>query len=263
MFNVLTTFLATIVISNSSIAKSDLHSAIKKLPPHCYLAIRDVDPWFAIPRNKHALDYGSGDGKVLAYLQTKGFLTQGVDISQEAVEEALNKYPSLTFQHIEKNNLPFVDEYFDLIVSNFVLSDQKSKKDMIEYFKEAERVLNKNGILIALAFTEEIYNKERNWGEFQPNVTDLEPARPTQILVNNQYTSESYYWKINDYKDAANSAGLTICSIHYPKGKARDLYKWKDEKTKSPVAAMLISRNCENVTQNAALVAGLTYKKHF
>jgi ubiquinone/menaquinone biosynthesis C-methylase UbiE len=238
------------------LVSSILHAANNpiELAPDSFLGFKDLSPWLKLPTSRHALDYGSGNGQSTFFLSKYGFNVQGVDIDSDLVKLAQTKYPNLSFQYIEKNNLPFVDDYFDLVLSNFVLSEQKSKRDMVEYLMEAERVLTPEGILIALTYRSNIYKKNHNWGEFQITSNNIHHGEPVHLKIHDKNVT-SYYWQEKDYLDAIQQAKLNVCAVHYPKGSVRDGFHWKDERNESPIAVLLIARQCNIVAQSAQNLA--------
>mgnify|MGYP001452649315 CR=1 FL=1 len=102
------------------------------------------------------LEIGCGTGANLWYLSKNNFQTFGVDGSNVA----LNKAKKLIKKHNEKCdltradiiNLPFEDEYFDLIIDiECLYSNSLSKSKII--LKEIDRVLKKRGIFFSLSFS--------------------------------------------------------------------------------------------------------------
>jgi hypothetical protein len=50
-----------------------------------------------------------------------------------------------------------------------------------------------------------------------------------------------YLWRAGDYRVAFEGAGLEICVMHYPLGKAGEGYPWQDEMTMS-LALVIIAK---------------------
>jgi len=67
------------------------------------------------------------------------------------------------FQKASASNLPFNDEEFDAIISNFVFHEVRSVKDKIFLFKEALRVLKKGGVFSI----QDLIKKEKPFGELK------------------------------------------------------------------------------------------------
>lgn len=100
---------------------------------------------------------GTGDMVFLALNLFPGIQAIGIDISEEMIQvasERLNAYPALksraTFMKGDATNLSFGDEEFDTVTTAFGLRNISEKED---FFKEAYRVLKKEGKLVVLEFS--------------------------------------------------------------------------------------------------------------
>jgi len=100
--------------------------------------------------DKKILDFGCGDGVyVQEFLNREAAEVVGIDESEKMIEMANEKYGSLKstrFQVADGNNLPFENNVFDIVFTNFVLHH------FVDTFKplgEIFKVLKKNGYLIA------------------------------------------------------------------------------------------------------------------
>lgn len=94
---------------------------------------------------KKVLDAGCGDGffaeKIKNILQTE---VVGVDISQGAIDAAIAK--GITAKRVNlESNLPFDNEYFDLIYCGEVVEHIVNTDKML---KEFNRILKKEGVLV-------------------------------------------------------------------------------------------------------------------
>jgi alkylated DNA repair protein alkB family protein 8 len=119
--------------------------------------IWDLKPWakYAKPNTK-VLDLGCGNGRFFELLKNKGIDYTGIDNSKKLIELAKKKYlsiPSLS-DGIDKFvvgnalNLPFKNNYFDLIYSVAVFHHIPSKELRLRFLKEAKRVLKKDGKIV-------------------------------------------------------------------------------------------------------------------
>ncbi|OGC04055.1 hypothetical protein A2276_05500 [candidate division WOR-1 bacterium RIFOXYA12_FULL_43_27] len=93
---------------------------------------------------KKILDFGCGDGYRSIYLGRKADYW-GVDISDENIKKARNKYRDKSFVLIAENSLPFENVFFDEIYLFDVLEHLNNPHAS---FKEVLRCLKKNGKLI-------------------------------------------------------------------------------------------------------------------
>jgi len=73
--------------------------------------------------------------------------TIGIDISKKVIDKVKVKYPKANIVCCDVRNLPFEDDYFDLIISPSTL-DHFPKKDLIKSLHELKRVSKKDGIMI-------------------------------------------------------------------------------------------------------------------
>lgn len=76
-----------------------------------------------LPKGAHILEIGCGEGETLAYLSSKGYIPQGLDLDPQMVEKAKEKNPDLK---ISKGDGEFLDGYssytFDAVIMECVLS---------------------------------------------------------------------------------------------------------------------------------------------
>ena len=107
--------------------------------------------WFSrnTPPGSKTLDYGCGEGIVLAGLHEKGIASSescGVDISENAVKKASARFPSLRFSTTHPDGTTaFPDESFDAIVATEVI---EHVFDTDGAFAEFHRLLRPSGLLL-------------------------------------------------------------------------------------------------------------------
>jgi ubiquinone/menaquinone biosynthesis C-methylase UbiE len=94
------------------------------------------------------LDLGCGNGRYFEYLKDKNINYFGVDISENLIRIAKNKYPEANFQVADALNLPFPDNFFDKAIGVAVFHHIPSKELRFQFLKEVKRVLKPGGILI-------------------------------------------------------------------------------------------------------------------
>jgi ubiquinone/menaquinone biosynthesis C-methylase UbiE len=94
------------------------------------------------------LDLGCGNGRCLDIIKEKGGQYLGTDISDRLIAIAKKRYPNDNFQVADALNLPFQDNYFDIIYSIAVLHHIPSAEMREQFMQEARRVLKPGGFLI-------------------------------------------------------------------------------------------------------------------
>ena len=104
--------------------------------------------WQHVPRGSAAhLDFGCYHGAFLNTLKGKGIARLvGVDISQDAISNARERFPDLEIVHISKTvPLPFTDRSFTSITVLDVIEHVYEQHALLN---ELNRVLQDNGVLI-------------------------------------------------------------------------------------------------------------------
>jgi Methylase involved in ubiquinone/menaquinone biosynthesis len=107
-----------------------------------YFVINQIDL-----REKTVLDIASGEGYGSNILARHAKKVIGVDISEEAINHAKNKYQSEKLKFIQGNatSIPLPDNSFDVVVSFETIEHHNRHEEMMH---ELNRVLKDNGILI-------------------------------------------------------------------------------------------------------------------
>lgn len=102
---------------------------------------------------KKFLDIGCGSGNYTGALATKGLDIEGIDISDEMLNKAIRKYPSIKFSQGDAKNLPFQEDSFDgatcILATHHIHDNQK-------LFQEVFRVLKKGNFVIFTATPEQM-----------------------------------------------------------------------------------------------------------
>jgi|GEM_PF-4248674 len=237
-------------------------TCMAQISPKKFLAWRDIKPWTKLAQGKHTLFYGSGDGSVANILSLYGLKIQGVDLDEHVVKNAKDNYPNLSFTSVEDDYLPFVDNYFDIVISNFVLSKQATLAKMVEYISEGARVLNDQGIIIASILSPKYFQAKHKWGEFiGDNKRNYIAGEPVLIKGKSDGKIDKFfYWELADYKQALAKAGLEVCATHAPLGNIREQYNWQAELNASPIMNLLIAKDCKNIINNAYTIVGNNYQ---
>lgn len=98
-----------------------------------------------LDNNLTILDAGCGEGYISRKLASQGHDVSGIDISGPLIEYAKELVTTETYQVCDVMNLPFENETFDAVVSNFLLMELEQPELAIQ---ELSRVLKKNGRFI-------------------------------------------------------------------------------------------------------------------
>ena len=103
------------------------------------------------------LELGSGAGNNLWFFAENGFDTYGVDGSQSACKLAeklcFSKNQKVNIQQAYFDSLPFEDESVDIIIDRCA-TYCGTYENIKEWWKEANRVLKKGGLVISFRFTD-------------------------------------------------------------------------------------------------------------
>ncbi|MCB9802662.1 class I SAM-dependent methyltransferase [Candidatus Nomurabacteria bacterium] len=105
------------------------------------------------------LDIACGTGRLSAKLLTIAENVYGVDLSEEVLKIAKNKYPNINFTQGESVALPYQDNFFDLVVINGSLHHFFA---MEQTFREVFRVLKPEGHFVILGEPNANYHKWHN-----------------------------------------------------------------------------------------------------
>ncbi len=93
------------------------------------------------------LDAGCAAGRDTKFLQDRGLLVTGLDISQSLLAIARQKYPELEFVEGNFLNLPFIDNTFDGVWARASLLHLETVEDVIRALSEFNRVLKPGGVI--------------------------------------------------------------------------------------------------------------------
>ena len=91
---------------------------------------------------------GCGNGRFFEILKEKNVQYFGLDNSEKLIEVAREKYPQANFSTYDGFKIPFEDNSFDQVFCIAVLHHIPSRQLRVQFLKEAQRVLKKDGLLI-------------------------------------------------------------------------------------------------------------------
>ena len=111
-------------------------------------------------KGKKVLDAACGTGYGSAILSKYAQEVCGIDISIDAVKYASDNYnkENLNFKVADIENLPFEDNYFDVVVSFETIEHVNAEKQK-KFLSEIKRVLKEDGILVISTPNCEVYDK--------------------------------------------------------------------------------------------------------
>jgi tellurite methyltransferase len=151
---------------------------------------------------KKVLDAGCGGGRNLVYFLQNGYEVYGVDPNNEAVEMIKSLAKTLAPASLQANfkvapaeNMPFDDQYFDLVICSAVLHFARDEAHFDNMLRSIWRVLKPGGYFFArLASDIGIENLVRPL----ENGRYLLPDGSERFLVNEQ-TLLNYTSRLNGY----------------------------------------------------------------
>lgn len=98
---------------------------------------------------KTVLDIGCGTGALCYVLYKNGLKVTGVDAAEKMVEKSREKLSGTNIEILKinpKENLPFEDKTFDIVISSYVAHGLKPEQ-RIELYKEASRIAKEKVII--------------------------------------------------------------------------------------------------------------------
>ena len=98
-----------------------------------------------------ALDVATGTGDLAVALREAGAEVIGCDFSEEMLERARRKEPSVRFEWADALNLPYEDDSFDVATVGF---GARNFSDLSRGLREMARVVRPGGRLVVLEITE-------------------------------------------------------------------------------------------------------------
>jgi len=206
-----------------------------------YLAYRDLPKIFTenVKGNK-AIDFGCGTGRSTRFLKKLGFFPIGIDISDEMIRIAkkldLNgDYRVINdgdFSSLEKNNC-------DLVLSAFTFDNIPTMEKKVMLFSGLANLLNKNGRIVNLVCSPEIYTNE--WASFStkdfPENKFAKSGDIVQIITTDISDKRPCYdilWPDKDYRKVFSKSGLYVIQTYKPLANVDEPYIWVNETKIAP-----------------------------
>jgi len=128
-----------------------------------------------------SLELGCGTGRLSNSLFQIADEVYGVDLSEEVLKIAKQKYPKLKLTCSAVTNLPYPDNYFDMVIINGSLHHFFA---VAKTFAEARRVLKTGGVFVLLG---------------EPNSEFLKPYNPFfySWAINRVIAKLFSFWRVN------------------------------------------------------------------
>jgi 2-polyprenyl-3-methyl-5-hydroxy-6-metoxy-1,4-benzoquinol methylase len=180
--------------------------------------LKDVfsQPWF--PKTGKALELGCGTAPILRWVCKKGFKGLGVDVSKTAIYLAKQQTKERNI-HFKKADVCY-DEIgrfgkFDVIIDGNCLHCIVSVTERRQFFKNASKLLNKDGVLVLMTMCCPI--KKRRYFEICIDRKFLNYTVYAPIAKNNDYVPIRKILPRKDIVTEIRKAGLDILLLKYIK----------------------------------------------
>lgn len=182
------------------------------------------------------LDFGCGTGRSTRFMKTLGFESTGVDISQDMLAKA-RQGDQGNYCWLESNKIPFSAKSFDVIFQSFVLLEYSSLSQMVDTFKEFNRVLQDDGIAIIVTGSEDYYRHD--WLSFKMGEGDESRHDETHSITSGEKVKVAikgtdivlfdYVWKNSDYQQVFQKSGFDVLEVVSPLAKGNEPFEWVNE----------------------------------
>ncbi|MCK4764223.1 MAG: class I SAM-dependent methyltransferase [Candidatus Aminicenantes bacterium] len=212
-----------------------------EFPGTYYLAYRDLQKIiFEHVQGRKAIDFGCGTGRSTRFLKRIGFNTTGVDISKEMINKAKEIDPEGDYRIIgECDSNEFSCSAYDLVLSVFTFDNIPGVERRIKILKGLRDLLKREGRLIMLDATPEIYVNE--WASFSTkdfpenrNAKSGEKVKIITTAIEDARPIEDIIWTDEDYKVTFKKSNFDQIKTYKPLAKENEPYKWINETSKAP-----------------------------
>jgi len=221
-------------------ARAEAYSKLK-FDKTYYLAYRDLPSIISeYISGKNVLDFGCGTGRSTRVLQTLGYKTIGIDISEEMLTIARRLDPTGEYHRIDDggfSRLP--SSSFDLILSAFTFDNIPTMDMKIRLFNDLTTLLTQNGTIINLISSPEIYTHE--WASFTTkNFPENKNAKTGDIVriittdIVDKRPCYDIFWSEEDYAIVYSKANLRNIKKYKPLATGKEPYQWINETRIAP-----------------------------
>jgi ubiquinone/menaquinone biosynthesis C-methylase UbiE len=180
---------------------------------------------------KRALDFGCGSGRSTRFLKSLGFNAIGVDKSEAMIRQAQGMVGGGVYLHLDSETLPFPDNSFNFIFQSFVLLEYSSIPAMVSTFRELNRVLIEDGLVVVITGSEAYY--QRNWLSFEldcaENQTLASGDKARVSIRGTDIVLFDYYWTDRDYRQVFQQSSFDVVETLYPIAQGDEPFDWVNE----------------------------------
>jgi ubiquinone/menaquinone biosynthesis C-methylase UbiE len=221
-----------------------------EFPGTYYLAYRDLP---AIIKEhvagSKALDFGCGAGRSTRFLTKLGLNTVGIDISSNMIRLAEKADQSGTYHVIDDGDFSaFEPASFDLVLSAFAFDNIPGVTKRCELLRGLQRLLNRDGRIILLGSTPDIYTHE--WTsftteEFPENrrAKSGDEVRTVMKDVADKRPVVDHIWFHEDYLELFKASDLELVAHYTPLGGEDEPYAWLSETSIAPWVIYVLRRS--------------------
>jgi SAM-dependent methyltransferase len=145
---------------------------------------------------KHLLDYGCQNGSMVErYTKFGAARISGIDISEAGIREAIEKYSHLaSFQVADAHNLPFTDNFFDVVVGRSILHHLEFEAAITE----VGRILKPGGWAIFMEpLGDNPAGRLMRWLTPRARTRDERPLSRNQIKWGDRWFGNDGHWYFN------------------------------------------------------------------
>jgi len=223
--------------------------ATLEFPGTYYLAYRDLPAIIAEHvKGRFVLDFGCGAGRSTVFLKKLGFDAVGIDISPSMIEVARKADPHGSYELVDDGDFSrFVPGSFDCILCAFAFDNIPDNDKRVGLLRRLRELLNRDGRIILLGSTPEIYTHE--WASFTtqdfPQNHTARSGGTVRIVMKDVADHRpvvDFVWFHEDYLRLFAAAGLHLIASHKPLGREDEPYRWQTELSIAPWVIYLLGR---------------------
>jgi 2-polyprenyl-3-methyl-5-hydroxy-6-metoxy-1,4-benzoquinol methylase len=138
--------------------------------------------------NPRIIDLGCGDGRFTSFIGMFG-KTDGLELSEKAVEEASRLYPHVKFMYGSALDYTLPENTYDVVISQEVI---EHIEDQAAYLEVCHRILKEKGFLILTTPNKKVFDHMEggNWSK-QPIENILTPKELKKVI--SEYFEIKFY----------------------------------------------------------------------